>query len=161
MSLEWYDVPTDEMTLEQARQAVAELRKMVIELRNGLLPWIPVSKGLPKLGMTEGNVTKYYLVQDEYGDMFVACYYNDKWQQIFHYDYKIEDNIVAWMELPERFVSKEECRWVYDKRYQNWVCPKCGVSVSTSGFVGNEDFMREHFKFCNHCGEKLVGEVNG
>ena len=160
MSSEWYDVPAGEMTLEQARQAVTELRKMVNDLLNGVLPWIPVSDRLPKQGETEGNVTKYYLVQGEYGDMFVACYYNDKWQQIFHYDGEIEEEVVAWTELPQRFVPKEECRWVYDKRSQNWVCPKCGEPLPKT-YVCDEDFMREHFRFCNHCGEQLVGEVDG
>ena len=158
MSSEWYDVPADEMNLEQARQAVAELRKMVSDLLNGLIPWIPTSERLPKSGEMEGNVTKYYLVQGEYGDMFVACYFNGRWQQIFHYDCEIEEKVVAWMELPKRFIPKEKFLWEYDVERHNWVCPKCGEPLPKT-YVCDEDFMREHFKFCNHCGEQLVGEV--
>ena len=69
--------------------------------------WVPVSERLPEPGLTVGNVTKYYLVQGEYGDMFVACYDGDKWQQIFNYDREIEEKVVAWMELPERYEPKE------------------------------------------------------
>jgi hypothetical protein len=71
--------------------------------------WIPVSEKLPKPGETEGNVTKYYLVQGEYGDRFVACYHKDGWQQIFHYDCEIEEEVVAWMELPEPY-GEGECK---------------------------------------------------
>ena len=69
--------------------------------------WVPVSERLPEPGLTVGNVTKYYLVQGEYGDMFVACYDGDKWEQIFNYDREIEEKVVAWMELPERYEPKE------------------------------------------------------
>lgn len=69
--------------------------------------WVPVRERLPEPGLTVGNVTKYYLVQGEYGDMFVACYDGDKWQQIFNYDREIEEKVVAWMELPERYEPKE------------------------------------------------------
>lgn len=158
MSSEWYDVPAEEMTLEQARQAVAELRKKVIDLRNGLMPWIPVSERLPKPGEIERNITKYYLVQGEYGDRFVACYDGHKWQQIFNYDCEIEEEVVAWMELPERFTPNGKFLWEYDVKRHNWVCPKCGKPLPKS-YVCDEDFMREHFRFCNHCGEQLVGEV--
>ena len=36
--------------------------------------WIPCSEKLPKKGEYNGNVAKYYLVQNEYGDMLVARY---------------------------------------------------------------------------------------
>lgn len=32
--VDWYDIPSDEMTLVQARQAVKELRKFLVERRN-------------------------------------------------------------------------------------------------------------------------------
>ena len=69
--------------------------------------WVPVRERLPEPGLTVRNITKYYLVQGEYGDMFVACYDGDKWQQIFNYDREIEEKVVAWMELPERYEPKE------------------------------------------------------
>lgn len=68
--------------------------------------WIPVSKRLPKAGEYEGNITKYYLVQNEYGDMLVARYtHSEYWEQMYQYK-PISDEIVAWMPLPEPY--KEE-----------------------------------------------------
>ena len=71
--------------------------------------WIPVSERLPEVNEYAGDVQKYYLVQNEYGDMMVACYKGNKtgtwWEQMYKYD-EIEDSIVAWMLLPEPY--KEE-----------------------------------------------------
>ena len=36
--------------------------------------WIPCSEKLPKPNELVDNVRKYYLIQDEYGDMHVASY---------------------------------------------------------------------------------------
>ena len=60
--------------------------------------WIPCSERMPKQNECIGNVCKYYLVQDEYGDMYVARYTSDEWISI---DSILQDNIVAWMPLPE------------------------------------------------------------
>lgn len=46
--------------------------------------------------------------------------------------------------------------WIYDKRIENWKCSECGCSPKTIGYVGRVEFMREHFKFCNHCGAKMI-----
>jgi hypothetical protein len=46
--------------------------------------------------------------------------------------------------------------WIYDKRIENWKCSECGCSPKTIGYVGRVEFMREHFKFCNHCGCRMV-----
>ena len=45
---EWYDIPSEEMTLEQARSAVRELRKKVAEqFANMQNEWISVNDRLP------------------------------------------------------------------------------------------------------------------
>ena len=62
--------------------------------------WIPCDIRLPKQNEYIGNVCKYYLVQDEYGDMYVARYTRDGWISI---DSILQDNIVAWMPLPKRY----------------------------------------------------------
>lgn len=65
--------------------------------------WIPVSERLPKAGEHIGDVYKYYLVQNEYGDMFVARYtHSEYWEQIYQLQ-PIGDKIVAWMPLPEEY----------------------------------------------------------
>ncbi len=51
--------------------------------------------------------------------------------------------------------------WIYDKRIENWKCSECGCSPKTIGYVGHVEFMREHFKFCNHCGAKMTDAIMG
>lgn len=46
--------------------------------------------------------------------------------------------------------------WIYDETIENWRCSKCNETPKTMGYVGTADFMAEHFKFCNHCGRKMV-----
>lgn len=46
--------------------------------------------------------------------------------------------------------------WIYDDIVNNWRCDKCGETPKTMGYVGSADFMSEHFRFCNHCGSKMV-----
>lgn len=69
--------------------------------------WISVSERLPKAGEYVGNVAKYYLVQNEYGDMMVAHYTHSEWRQIFQLE-PITDEIVAWCELPQPYKESEE-----------------------------------------------------
>lgn len=47
--------------------------------------------------------------------------------------------------------------WIYDKSIENWKCSECGETPKTLGYVGDEEFMKEHFKLCNHCGCKMEG----
>lgn len=88
--------------------------KMAIALTMGIMAlrhitgWIPVSKELPKPGELDGDVDKYYLVQNEYGDMMVARYtHSEYWEQIFQTT-PIADKIVAWMPLPEEYKPESE-----------------------------------------------------
>ena len=69
--------------------------------------WIPVRDMLPKAGEYIGDVARYYLVQNEYGDMMVARYTHSKyWEQIYQLK-PISDEIVAWMPLPEPYEPQE------------------------------------------------------
>lgn len=88
---------------------VLSIRQAIVDLPSAQ-QWIPTSEKLPKPNVVVGNVTKYYLVQDEWGDMMVASYNQAPlsdtssgaryWEQMnsFH---AIKDKIVAWMELPK------------------------------------------------------------
>ena len=70
--------------------------------------WIPVSERLPKAGEYIGDVAKYYLVQNEYGDMMVARYtHSEYWEQIYQQK-PIGDEIVAWMPLPDPIQGRKE-----------------------------------------------------
>lgn len=50
--------------------------------------------------------------------------------------------------------------WKYDKCIDNWKCSECWETPKTMGYVGNADFMKEHFKFCNHCGARMIEVQN-
>ena len=70
--------------------------------------WIPVSERLPEAGEYVGDVPKYYLVQNEYGDMLVARYtHSEYWEQIYQLN-PYADKIVAWMPLPEPYKAESE-----------------------------------------------------
>ena len=70
--------------------------------------WIPVTERLPEAGEYIGDVAKYYLVQNEYGDMLVARYTHSKyWEQIYQLK-PVGDEIVAWLPLPEPYKADKE-----------------------------------------------------
>ena len=68
--------------------------------------WIPCSKKMPKQNEYVDHVCKYYLIQDEYGDMYIAHYTNVGWIPIESL-HAIETKVVAWMPLPKKY--KTEC----------------------------------------------------
>lgn len=63
--------------------------------------WIPCDIRLPKQNEYIGNVCKYYLVQDCYGDMYVARYTKKGWNLIDSLFFL--DDVVAWRPLPKRY----------------------------------------------------------
>ena len=67
--------------------------------------WISCDEKLPKPNELVDNVRKYYLIQDEYGDMYVARYTSGGWISI---DSILQDNVVAWMPLPEPYKAESE-----------------------------------------------------
>ena len=69
--------------------------------------WIPCDEKLPKPNELVDNVRKYYLIQDEYGDMHVASYLRNGWISIDSF-YTLEDDVVAWMPLPEPYKAEME-----------------------------------------------------
>ena len=69
--------------------------------------WIPTSERLPKMNEFVGNVCKYHLVQDEYGDMHVAHFSKSGWTSIDGIR-EIKAEIVAWMELPLPYKAESE-----------------------------------------------------
>lgn len=46
--------------------------------------------------------------------------------------------------------------WIYDKRIVNWRCSECNETPKTMGYCGSANFMAKYFKFCNHCGVRMV-----
>ena len=88
---EWYDIPSEEMTLEQARSAVKELRKKVAEqFANMQNEWISVKDRLP-------DKDGFYLAYYTFKDGRHAC-------DIFYHNCcgtSISSAITHWMILPE------------------------------------------------------------
>ena len=69
--------------------------------------WIPCSEKMPKQNEYVDHVCKYYLVQDEYEDMYVAHYTNIGWISIDSL-YAMETKVVAWMPLPKIYKTEAE-----------------------------------------------------
>ena len=64
--------------------------------------WIPCSERLPKENEYVDNVCKYYLIQDEYGDMHVAHLSGRGWETIESIK-ALGCEVIAWMPLPEPY----------------------------------------------------------
>ena len=87
--------------------ATEYLRNRIKAIPSAEPKWIPVSERLPKTDEYVGNVARYYLVQNEYGDMLVARYtHSEYWEQIYQLK-PIGDEIVAWMPLPKLYEPQE------------------------------------------------------
>lgn len=56
--------------------------------------------------------------------------------------------------LPPVTPQSKTGHWIYYN--YNWRCSKCNETPKTLGYVGTADFMTEHFKFCNHCGARMI-----
>ena len=68
--------------------------------------WISCDEKLPKPNELVDNVRKYYLIQDEYGDMCVARYTKKGWHPIESLFFL--DDVVAWIPLPEPYKAETE-----------------------------------------------------
>lgn len=69
--------------------------------------WVPASERLPRQNEYVGNVCKYYLIQDEFGDMQVATYTNNGWIPINTTDV-LEADVIAWCSLPKSYQEEKE-----------------------------------------------------
>lgn len=69
--------------------------------------WTPCSERLPKENEYEGDVCKYYLIQDEYGDMYVAHLSSVGWIPINSLK-AISDEVMAWRPLPQPYKAEGE-----------------------------------------------------
>jgi len=69
--------------------------------------WTPVSEELPKENEYIKDVCKYYLIQDEYGDMHVAHLSSVGWIPMDSLK-AIGDEVIAWMPLPQPYKAESE-----------------------------------------------------
>ena len=98
---------------KQFREAYELAMKALRKTERKTGKWIPCSERLPEPNRYDAlNVDVYYLAQTEFGDMIVASYNESHegtkwWEQM--YSYRIfDDEIVAWMPLPEPWKGGEE-----------------------------------------------------
>ena len=68
--------------------------------------WISCSDKLPEENEYVNNVCKYYLIQDEYGDMCVTRYTKKGWHPIESLFFL--DDVVAWIPLPKEYKAEME-----------------------------------------------------
>ena len=68
--------------------------------------WIPISEKLPEENEYILDVCKYYLIQDEYGDMHVAHLSNVGWIPMDSLK-AIGAEVIAWMPLPPCYEPQE------------------------------------------------------
>lgn len=77
----------------------------------------------------------------------------DEWVRGKH---TLEGFTAALYNLPPVIPQSKTGHWIYDKNIENWRCSECGETPKTLGYCGTADFMAEHFKYCNHCGIRMV-----
>jgi hypothetical protein len=85
---------------------LAEWLKELKQLREQTR-WTPCSERLPKENEYVGDVCKYYLIQGEYGDMYVAHLSGVGWIPINSLQ-AISDEVVAWQPLPQPYKAEME-----------------------------------------------------
>lgn len=85
---------------------LAEWLKELKQLREQTR-WTPCSERLPKENEYVGDVCKYYLIQDEYGDMYVAHLSSVGWIPINSLK-AISDEVIAWQPLPQPYKAEME-----------------------------------------------------
>jgi len=81
----------------------------IVELESKLAEreWIPCSERVPKENEYVDNVCKYYLIQDEYGDMHVAHLSGRGWETIESIK-ALGCDVIAWMPLPKPYREEDE-----------------------------------------------------
>lgn len=89
-------------THKQLGEWLIELKKLREQTR-----WVPCSERLPKENEYVGDVCKYYLIQDEYGDMYVAHLSSVGWIPINSLK-AISDEVLAWRPLPKPYKAEME-----------------------------------------------------
>lgn len=153
---EWMDVPSDDMDLDQARQAVRELRKKVIELSNHHETVTEFADRCRECGAKYGKLLK----QQPYEDAISRQAAIDAiWDGINMdiYTREVKECLEA---LPSVTPQQKIGRWIHredmdylDKNkvvHNHFMCQDCG-------FI--HDFIDGHtaqYKYCPHCGAKML-----
>lgn len=98
------------------------------------------------------NIVKPYIAKQLKQLNFEHCGVTDKAE--FETEFEM---VLTLAEIANNQVTPQEPKtghWIYDNFI--WRCSECNETPKTMGYVGTADFMTEHFKFCNHCGAKMI-----
>lgn len=87
---------------KQLAEWLIELKQLREQTR-----WTPCSERTPKENEYVGDVCKYYLIQDEYGDMYVAHLSSVGWIPINSLK-AISDEVIAWQPSPKPYKAENE-----------------------------------------------------
>lgn len=70
--------------------------------------WIPCSERMPNPNELNGDVLRYYLVQNVFGDMLVCNWDGKEWGLIYSHEFEMPEDVVAWMPLPEQYKDERK-----------------------------------------------------
>jgi hypothetical protein len=101
-------IATVNFSKEDMQELVNEkMKDIVVERKKG--KWVHCKDRTPKPNETVGGVSKYYLVQDIYGGIYIARYTTSGWIPA-HSRFIIasDDVVIAWMPLPEPYREESE-----------------------------------------------------
>ena len=129
---DWYDVPSDEMTLEQARQAVKDLRKKLAEY----LDQDPCENAVSRKAAID--IIESWLSCDDYNE---AERHIMRAMQSVLYD------------LPPVTPKEKIGKWINDWEMGMSECSICGETYLWEDYKGTENFH-----YCPNCGARMVRE---
>ena len=137
-------------------------RSFTEEEKNILIKAIGNGTPLPNGRKFEGIVVEYppaeLCIYPEYkGRPYFTIRYEENGEHIIGFGTYNPQVLTRY--LQEYFISDIQPKighWIYDKNIENWRCSECGETPKTLGYCGTVDFMTEHFKYCNHCGIRMV-----
>lgn len=99
---DWYDIPAEEMTKEQAQKAVKDLRKALLIARTETEQaekegpqgtWKPISESWPA-------IKGYYLTTTIHHEVYCDFWNGENFDRT--------EAVIAWMDLPDPFESESE-----------------------------------------------------
>jgi rubrerythrin len=128
---DWYDVPSDEMTLEQARQAVKDLRKKLAEY----LEQQPCDDCISRQAVNDLVDELARAISDE------RCYISRGRSTA-----TIMQDI---LDLPSVTPKEKTGKWIYTGDYITDGMLKCSS-------CGYEHDVADRFLYCPNCGAKMI-----